>query len=62
VTAVQELLVDIFVAATAVAGGEFGRDHETVMVFLFLSGGRLVAIEAVHAFAGVSAHLIFVDD
>ena len=32
------------------------------MVLLLLSGRGLVALEAVHAFAGVRAHFIFVDD
>ena len=60
--AVQKLLIDGLVAASAISGSQFGGDHEAVMIFLFLSGRRLVAVEAVHAFAGVGAHLVFVDD
>ena len=60
--AVQELLIDGLVTASAISGRQLGRDHEAVMVFLFLSGRGLVTVEAVHAFAGVRAHLVFVDD
>ena len=49
-TAVQELLIDAFVTAAAIAGGEFGGDHESVMVFLLLPGGGLVTVQAIHAF------------
>lgn len=59
--AMQELPVDGFVTASAISGGELGRDHEAVMVFSFLPGCGLVAIQTVHAFAGVGAHLVFVD-
>lgn len=59
--AVKELLIDAFVATTAIASGEFGGDDESVMVFLFLACGGLVAVETVDALAGVGAHFIFVD-
>jgi hypothetical protein len=62
VPAAQELLVDAFVAASAIAGGQSGCDHEAVVVFLFLSLGRLMAVDAVHPFPRMYAHFVFVDD
>ena len=60
--AVQELLVDVLVAAAAIAGGELGGNDEAVMVFLLLSGGGLMAVEAVDALSACSAHFVLVDD
>lgn len=60
--AAQELLVDALVATPAIPGGQLGRDHEAVMVLLFLPGRGLVTLQAVDALAGVHAHFIFVDD
>lgn len=62
VPAVQELLVDILVAAAAVPRGQLGGNDESVMIFLLLPRRWLMAIQAVHAFLRVHAHLIFVDD
>ncbi len=59
-TAAQELLVDGFVAATAIAGRQLCGDDEPVMVLLLLVRRGLVAFEAVHALRGVLAHLVFV--
>ena len=59
---VQELLVDVFVATTAVSGRKLSGDRETVMIFLLLPRGGLMAIEAVHTLLGVHAHLVFVND
>ena len=53
VPAVQELLVNGFMAASAIPRGELGGNYESVVVFLFLAGGGLVAIQAIHALAGV---------
>ena len=39
-----------------------GGDDESVVIFLLLAGGGLVALQAVHAFARVRAHLILVHD
>ena len=58
----QKLLIDVFMAAAAVAGGELDRDQESMMVLLLLPGGRLMAFQTVHALAGMSAHFVFVDD
>ena len=60
--AVEKLLVDVFMAGAAVAGGELGGNGKAVVVFFLLIGGGLVAIEAVHTFLGVGANLVFVDD
>src|SRR4051812_5128879 len=60
-TAVKKLLINTLVATPAVSRGERGRDYESVMVLLFLSRGRLMALEAVHTFAGMSAHFIFMN-
>src|SRR5215472_15108466 len=60
-TAAQELLINTFVAASAIPCGEFRGNDKAVMVFLFLAGCRLVAIEAVHATLRMQAHFVFVD-
>lgn len=59
-TTVQELLIDIFVAASAISWRQLSRDYKAVMILLLLAGCRLVTIQAVHAFLSVHAHLIFV--
>src|SRR5579863_2401100 len=46
-------------AAAAVAGCQMFADHKAVVILGLLILGRLVAIEAVHAVLGVSAHLVF---
>ena len=62
-TASQKLLVNLLVAASAVARSQpVSADDKTVMLFFLLSGGGLVAFQAVHALLGVLAHLVFVDD
>src|SRR5579871_4428206 len=58
----QELLIDGLVTASAISGRQFRRNHKAVMVLLFLSCRRLVAVQTVHTFAGVGAHLVFVHD
>jgi hypothetical protein len=60
-TTVQELLVDVFVAAAAIASRQFCRDRKTVVILLFLCGGGLVAVQAIHALPCVHAQLEFVD-
>jgi len=62
VAAVQELLVDRFVAAPTIAGCEFGGDHESVMIFLLLTLRGLVTLKAVNALTGMCAHLVLVND
>jgi hypothetical protein len=59
---VQELLVDRFVTAAAISGRQFRGDHEAVMIFLFLAGGGLVAVQAVHTLPGMSTDLVFVNN
>src|SRR5262249_42729410 len=62
-TAVQKLLIDIFVTAAAVPSRQMIRsDGEAVMIFALLSSRGLMAIKAIHAFLRVLAHLIFVND
>ena len=58
---VQKLLIDVFVAAAAVPRGQLGGDHEAVMILFALAGSGLMAVEAVHTFLGVQAHLVFVN-
>jgi hypothetical protein len=60
VPAVQELLIDRFVATPAVARREFRRNYKPVMVLFVLPGCRLMAIKTSYAFGGVLAQLIFV--
>lgn len=59
-TAVQELLVDVLVTATAIAGSQPSGNHEPVVVLLLLVRSGLMALQAIHAFQGVSAHLVLV--
>src|SRR5215472_4554952 len=59
--AAQELLIDVFMAATAVPCRQLGRNHEAVVIFLLLSGGGLMAVQATHTFGSVQAHFIGVD-
>ena len=58
---VQKLLIDVFVAAAAVPRGQLGGDQEAVMILFVLAGSGLMAVEAVHTFLGVQAHLVFVN-
>lgn len=58
---VQKLLIDVFVAAAAVPRGQLAGDHEAVMILFVLAGSGLMAVEAVHTFLGVQAHLVFVN-
>ena len=58
----QELLIDRFVAAAAIARGQFGCDHKSVMIFLLLARRGLVALKAIDPFAGMRAHLVLVND
>jgi hypothetical protein len=62
VAAPQELLVDAFVAGSAVPRGQMGTDHKAVMIRLLLSGRGLVAVEAVYALFRMGRHFIFVHD
>lgn len=55
----QELLINAFVATSAIAGGQLGGNDESVVVFFLLTRCGLVAFQAVHTLAGVSAHFIF---
>jgi hypothetical protein len=50
------------VAVAAVGRRHARRDDESVMVLALLPVGRLVALEAVDAFARVHAQFVFVDD
>jgi len=61
VAAVEELLIDRFMAAAAVSRREFRRNHKPVMVLFVLPGCRLMAIKTSYAFVGVLAQLIFVN-
>jgi hypothetical protein len=59
-TAVQKLLVNLFMAAAAIARRQsHTRNHKSVMIFLVLPRRRLVALQAVHALLRVFAHLVF---
>jgi hypothetical protein len=63
VAAMEKFLINLFVTATAISGGDVaGGYDESVVIFALLSGGRLMAIEAVDAALGVFAHFVFVDD
>ncbi len=59
--AVQKLLIDGFVATAAISRRKLRGDHKAVVILLFLPFGRLMAIQAVHAFGGVLAQLVFVN-
>src|SRR5215472_1203661 len=58
-TAMQKLLVNVLVAIAAIACGELGRNDKAVVIFLLLSASGLVAVQAIHAFACMQAHLVF---
>jgi hypothetical protein len=59
--AVQEFLVNAFMAVPAVSGRELGRDHEAVVLLGLLLASRPVAVQAVHLFLRMPAQLVFVD-
>lgn len=61
VAAAQVFLVDALMACAAVSGSEMRADDEAVVIDLVLSGGGLVAIEAVDALSGVGGHFVLVD-
>jgi hypothetical protein len=50
---VQKLLINGFVTAPTISGSEFGGNQKSMMVLLYLPGGGLMAVQAIHAFAGV---------
>src|SRR5262249_3054578 len=60
--AVQELLIDVFVAAAAVARGEGANDGKSVVRLPFLSIRRLVAIQTIDPFLRVFANFVFVNN
>src|SRR5215467_6247116 len=62
VPAAHKLLINAFVAATAVASRQFGGDYKSMMIFLVLPCGRLVAVQAVHTLSRVHAHFVLVHD
>src|SRR5215469_1613684 len=51
--AAQELLINVLVATTAVASRQFGRNYESVMVFLLLPSSWLVAVQAIYTVSRV---------
>jgi hypothetical protein len=57
----QELLVNTLMAAAAISGRQMGGNYESVMVLLFLTTSRLVAVQAIHALPGMQTHFVFVD-
>src|SRR5215831_390387 len=57
VATAEKFLINVLVAAAAVSRRQLGGDDESVVILLFLALGGLVAFEAVHALAGVHAHL-----
>jgi hypothetical protein len=61
VTAVEEFLIDTFVATAAVACSEVSTDHKAVMVFFLLALCGLVAVKAGYALSGMGAHFVFMD-
>ena len=58
--AMQKLLVNGFVASTAVCRCNGRRDYESIMIRPFLALRHLVAIQAIKPLLRVSAHLEFV--
>jgi hypothetical protein len=57
--AAQELLVDAFMAGTAVSRREMRANDKAVVIHLLLVRGRRVAVQAVDALLYVSRHLVF---
>src|SRR5438067_901007 len=57
--AAQEFLINILVAASAISRRQFRGDYESVVFFLFLARCWLMALQAVHSFPSVHAHLVF---
>jgi hypothetical protein len=61
--AMQKLLINLLMTTAAIASREAdSSDNEAVVLFLFLIRRRLVTLQAVDAFPGVPAHLIFMND
>jgi hypothetical protein len=60
--AAQELLVDAFMAGTAVAGCEADADDETVMIDFLLTGRRLMAVQTIDTLLCVCGHFVFMND
>lgn len=60
--AMQELLVNGFMAGAAVCRCHRSVDHEPVVIHPFLALRDLVAIQAIEPFLRVGAHLKFVHD
>ena len=58
----QKLLINGLMAGAAVAGRQLGRNNEPVVVLFLLVGGGLMALQAIHAVAGMRAHLVFVNN
>src|ERR1041385_2125117 len=61
-TAAQELLINVFMAGTAISCGQLFRNDEALMVRLFLPCNRLMAVETIHALPRVLAHLVLVNN
>lgn len=61
VTAPQKLLVYRFVAASAIAGGQFCDDHKTVMLVAFLVRRGLMTIQTSYMLRRVRAHLVLMN-
>jgi hypothetical protein len=56
----QELLINVLVAASTISRGQLCGDYESMMVFLILARSWLMAIKTIHAFRGVHTHFVFV--
>src|ERR1041385_1585824 len=61
-TAAQKLLINVFMTRTAISCGQLFRNDEALMVGLFLSCNRLMAIQTIHPLPRVLAHLVLVND
>jgi hypothetical protein len=59
-SAMQELLINVLVAASTISRGQLCRDYESMMVFLVLARSWLMAIKTIHSFLGVHTHFVFV--
>src|SRR5579862_468389 len=60
--AVQELLINVFVATSTISCSQLCGDHESMMVFFILACSRLMAIKTIHTLPGVHTHFVFMHD
>src|SRR5215471_7056566 len=62
VAAAEELLINIFMAASAISCRQVGDNGESIVFFALLIIRRLVAVEAINPLLRMLAHFVFVNN